>query len=114
MTAQQPGSDGIRSGISFSPTIELGHIIQALVMVGALGGWALVGYQTIDKQINQHAAELALFKARLAADEASSAAAIAELRDVQRTTGVEVRQALAKISDQIADLRAVVAAQGKR
>lgn len=96
--------------LQFSPTIELGHILQVVVMIVALGGWALVGYQSITKQLDQHAAEMTLFKQRLTVDEA----AIADLRDALRVSNSETRTQLTKITDMLGDLRTLVAAQGGR
>lgn len=99
----------ILSGIKFSSTIELGHILQALVMLGALAGWALVGYYSIDRQLTLHASKMELFQQRLTAYENSST----ELRDNFKLSVTETRQSLAKISDQIADLRTLVAGQSR-
>ena len=78
-------------------------------MLGAIGGWALVGYNTIDKQLNQHAAKMELYQQRLAAYENNAV----ELRDNLKISVAETRNSLAKISDQIADLRTLVAGQGR-
>ena len=94
----------------FSPTIELGHLIQALVMVGMLGGWALVGYQTIDRQLAQHSAEMELFKQRQGMLEAT----ISELKTNLQTSNNETRTTLNKISDALGELKASVAGQGGR
>lgn len=93
--------------LRFSPTIELGHLVQAIVMLGALGGWALVGYQTITKQLDQHAAEMALFKQRLTTEEM----ALTEVREGLRSAITDTGRRLDKISDQIGDLRTLVASQ---
>ena len=97
----------ILAGVKFSPTIELGHLIQALVMLAGLGGWALAGYYSIDRQLTQHAAKMELFQQRLTAYENNTA----ELRDNLKISVAETRTSLAKISDQIADLRTLVAGQ---
>jgi murein L,D-transpeptidase YcbB/YkuD len=36
-------ADG-ESRLRFSPTIELGHLLQVIALLGAVGGWGLVGY----------------------------------------------------------------------
>lgn len=96
-------------GIKFSPTIELGHVLQALVMMAMLGGWALAGYYSIDRQLSQQAAKLEVFQQRLSAYENNAT----ELRDNLKTSVAETRTALNKISDQISDLRTLVAGQGR-
>ena len=101
------GKPTASSGIRFSPNIELGHILQAIVMMVALGGWALAGYFTVQQQLNQHAAKMEVFQQRLVAYETSSA----ELRENLKISVAETRNSLAKISDQIADLRTLVAGQ---
>lgn len=101
-----PGSEKAPNvGIRFSPNIELGHLLQAIVMLGAIGGWALVGYQTVEKQLSQHEAEMLLFKQRMTADEKD----LADLRDALRNSTTETRAILNKISDQLSDLRVLVA-----
>lgn len=97
------------TGIKFSPTIELGHLLQALVMLAAIGGWALAGYYTIQQQLNQQSAKMELFQQRLTAYEGGAA----ELRDNLKVSVAETRNSLAKISDQISDLRTLVAAQSR-
>ena len=104
---ESPGIKEPGKFLRFSNTVELGHVLQALVMLLMIGGWALVGYETIQKQLDQHAAEMALFKQRLAGDEALAA----DERNSERAAASETRQALGKISDQIADLRTLVAGQ---
>ena len=109
-TTEAPGLRGDRGHVlRFSPTIELGHVLQAGVVLLMVGGWALVGYQTIQKQLDQNAAELLIFKQRMTTDEA----AMAEQREALRSAVSETRQFFTKIADQIADLRALVASQGK-
>lgn len=99
-----------RPGIQFSPEIQLGHILQAIVMLVALAGWASAGYMTIDKQLATQAAEMALQKQRLLANELATA----ELREALRASAAETRQATNKISDQLGDLRTLVAGQGRK
>jgi cell division protein FtsB len=94
-------------GIKFSPTVELGHLLQALVMLAAIGGWGIAGYYSIDKQIAQQAAKMELFQQRLSAYETGSN----ELRENLRLSVIETRTSLAKISDQLSDLRTLVASQ---
>lgn len=98
-----------RWGVRFSPTIELGHILQGFVMLVGLGGWALVGYQTIDRQLAQHSADMKLYEQRQKNDEG----VVDQLRATEQATSIEMRQALTKLLDQIADLRTLVASQGR-
>lgn len=95
------------SGIKFSPTIELGHLLQALVMLLGLGGWALAGYYTIQQQLNQQASKLEVFQQRLVTYEGNAV----EMRENLKISVAETRTSLAKISDQISDLRTLVAGQ---
>jgi len=99
-------TDG-ESRLRFSPTIELGHLLQVIALLGAVGGWGLVGYYQVSKQLDFQAAEMALFKQRLTTDETT----IAELRDSMKLTASETRQQLAKIIDQLAEVRVLVAGQ---
>ena len=82
-------------------------MLQAIIMLAAVGGWALAGYYSIDRQMTQQAAKMDLFQQRLTAYEGSTA----ELRDNLKLSVAETRSSLAKISDQIADLRTLVAAE---
>jgi hypothetical protein len=124
------GSDGMmpavepvpRGGalIRFSPNIELGHILQAIVILMSVGGWAIVGYFTIERQINEVTAlvnkqsdrqdgEVAVMRQRLVVAEA----AIGELREGMKASTSEMRQGFSTISDKLADLRTLVASQGR-
>lgn len=109
MTISDASDEPGRWGVRFSPTIELGHILQGFIMLAGLGGWALVGYQTIDRQLAQHAADMKLYEQRQKIDEA----ALDQLRASAETSSVETRRSLAKLLDQIADLRTLVASQGR-
>ena len=96
-------------GVNFTSTIELGHIIQAGIMIVTLGGWALVGYQTIDRQLIQHQNDMALFRQRMKTDEDR----LDQISQMQQTSSNDTRAALSKIIDQVADLRTLVASQGR-
>lgn len=103
-----PNDDPVKppSLFTFSPTIELGHILQALVMLLMVGAWAIVGYQTIQKQLDRQAFDLGMLKQQVIAQKTE----INDVRDGLRQSIGETRQQLGKISDQIADLRALIAA----
>lgn len=79
-------------------------------MLGAIGGWALVGYMTIDKRLAEQGAENALLKQRTAAVERVAV----DLRRENKEQSVEIRGSLAKIVDQISDLRTLVASQSRK
>jgi hypothetical protein len=100
-------------GVNFSSTIELGHIIQAGIMLVTLCGWALVGYQRIDRQLVQHQNDMALFQQRMNTDEGR----LDQMAAALQAASTETRAALSKIIDQMgdvrADVRAAVAAQGR-
>ncbi len=96
-----------RAPLRFSPVIELGHILQAVIFVVTIGGWAIVGYLTIEQQIGNTQAEARLLAQRVETVERATN----EGRETQRTFASEMRQSLEKISTQIADLRALVAAR---
>lgn len=97
-------------GIRFSPEIQLGHVLQAIVMLVAVGGWAIAGYMSIDKQLATQAAEMALIKQRLSLQERATV----ETNEQVRAMAAETRAVAGKISDQIADLRTLVAGQGRK
>ena len=92
--------------VRFSPEIQLGHMIQALVVVGTIAGWALWGYATIQAQLSREDATIALIIQRMDTDEK----VIQQDREVVRAFDQDMRAAVSKISDQIADLKALVAA----
>lgn len=98
-------ADGETKSVNVTPW--LGHVIQAVIILGWLSAWAIVGYQTIEKQIDAQVSQIELMKQRATADEAATA----DLRDSLRTAISETRTQLGRISDQIADLRALVAGQ---
>lgn len=113
-------ADVQKAGVRFSPTIELGHLIQAAIMAGTMLSWGLVGYYQVSRTLDQHAAEMALFKQRLTADEVatselreSTKASVTALIESAKVSSAETRQQLSKISDQVADLRTLVAGQAR-
>ena len=93
--------------IEFTRRIDLGHLVQAGLLVVTISAFGIGGYETVARQLDNQAAEVAQLKQRQAYDEASAA----DDRASQRSAVTETRQALSKISDQIADLRALVAGQ---
>jgi hypothetical protein len=91
--------------VRFSPTIELGHIMQAIIACATLTGWGLWGYANMEAQINALHSEASLLQQRVEQDEKT---AITE-RDDQRTRDTRIATVLDKIYDQLSDLRAAVA-----
>lgn len=96
--------------LRFNPTIDLGSIATAVIMLGAVLGWGIIGYETINKQLDAQATETQLLKQRLTADELD----MKRQSEDYRASTIEIRSALGKLLDQIGDLRALVAAQGAR
>lgn len=105
---EAPKKKNGKPALEWSPVIQLGHVIQALLVLVMVGGWALVGYETIEKQISELSADMALQKQRLSADET----AVNDLRTSLSAIASDTRTRLDSIRDQIADLRALLAAQG--
>jgi hypothetical protein len=91
--------------LEFSPTIQLGHIVQSLVILATLAGWAGIGYMTIQQQLAGHEADAKLLKQRVEQNEI----ALKGLRDEEKQLMIDTRIALERISGQIADLRAGIA-----
>ena len=109
-------SIGTTWGLQFSPTIELGHILQAIVMLVALGGWALTGYISVERQLDSQArveqshhsevvTELALQKQRMDTDER----ALAVQSESLKILGTDIRSSFDKLSGQVSDLRPLIA-----
>ncbi len=96
-----------RAPLRFSPVVELGHILQAVIFVVTIGGWAIVGYLTIEQQIGAAQAEARLLTQRIDTIERTTT----EARETQRSFAAEMRVTLDRISGQIADLRTLVAAR---
>ncbi len=92
--------------VRFSPEIQLGHIVQIIAVIGTVAGWALWGYATIQAQLSREDATIALIQQRLDVDEK----AVAQDREAVKSFDSDMRAAVSKISDQISDLKALVAA----
>lgn len=93
-------------GLQFSPIIELGHIVQALIMLATVGGWAIVGYETVQKQLDFQQSQTELLKQRVLTNET----ALSDVRDTLRNSVNDTRTRLDRIFDQLSDLKASVAA----
>lgn len=100
-------SEEARRPFRFARTIDLGQIVQVLILLGAVGGWAIAGYYTIQQQLSVHDRDIQLLMQRVKQDEDNAAQARAD----ERSFNAETRAYLDRISGQIADLRALVAAK---
>ncbi len=96
-----------RASFRFSRNIDLGQIAQVLILLLAIGGWAIAGYYTIQQQLAVHDRDIQLLMQRIKQDEDNAAQA----RTDERAFNAETRIYLDKISGQIADLRALIAAK---
>ena len=89
----------------FSPDINLGHLLQAVVVVTTVGGGILGGYLNLRADIDVQRAE---FRVALAGHEARLTVAehaLDERRDEERQFQVEMRSRLEQVMQAIADLR---------
>jgi hypothetical protein len=89
----------------FTPDINLGHLVQALVVVTTVGGGVVGGYVSlrsdIDMQRSEFRAELAGHEARLSLLEHQ----FDERRSDERQFQAEMRAALDRVMQGLADLR---------
>jgi hypothetical protein len=90
----------------FSPDITLGHLLQAAVVVITGGGGILGGYLSLRSDLDTERAE---YRVALAADETRLTEAERELADRRtedRAFQAEMRSALDRVMQTLADLRA--------
>lgn len=89
----------------FNPEITLGHLLQALVLVSTLGGGILGGYVSLRSDLDMQRAEarvaLAGHEARLLIAERR----LEERRIEDRHFQAEMRAALDRVMQAIADMR---------
>ncbi|HVB17247.1 MAG TPA: hypothetical protein VNF04_11970 [Stellaceae bacterium] len=89
----------------FTPDINLGHLVQAIVVVTTVGGGILAGYlnlrDDLDRQRTEYRVALAGHEARLTVAEQ----ALAQRRTEDRQFQTEMRTALGRVMQAIADLR---------
>ncbi|MGE5268372.1 MAG: hypothetical protein ACM3JG_01725 [Thiohalocapsa sp.] len=89
----------------FTPDINLGHLVQAVVIVTTVGGGILAGYLSLRADIDMQRAEtrvaLAGHEARLTVAEHQ----LDERRTEDRQFQAEMRGALDRVMQAIADLR---------
>jgi len=89
----------------FSPDINLGHLVQAIVVVVTVGGGILAGYLTLRDDLDRQRAE---FRVALAGHEARLTVAERQLesrRAEERQFQAEMRAALDHVMQAIGDLR---------
>jgi hypothetical protein len=89
----------------FTSDIDLGHLVQAVVIVTTVGGGILMGYLSLRADLELQRAE---FRVALAGHEARLSVAeriLEERRGDDRLFQVEMRAALARVMQGIGDLR---------
>lgn len=102
MTLLEPPEDpGGRGIFRFSPEVQLGHLLQAGVMLCALFGI----YFTVIARLGDHDSKLLVHEQRLGTIDM----AITRLEETQRSLATQTGQKLDSIISQLADLRVVVA-----
>jgi hypothetical protein len=101
--------------LKFIPEIELGQILQALVLIATIGGGVLGGYLTLRADIEDQRTE---FRIAIAAHDARLSVlerALEERRREDREFEAETRAALERIAQAIADLKTeIVQKQDRR
>jgi len=104
-------SDGISAWLGamvhphFTPDINLGHLVQAVVVVATVGGGVLGGYLSLRSDLDLQRGE---FRVALAGHEARLTVAerlIGERRTEDHQFQSEMRAALDRVMHAIADLR---------
>jgi hypothetical protein len=89
----------------FTPDINLGHLVQAVLIVTTVGGGILMGYLSLRADLELQRAE---FRVALAGHEARITVAeriLDERRNDDRLFQVEMRAAVARVMQGIGDLR---------
>ena len=95
----------------FTPDINLGHLVQAVVVVTTVGGGSLAGYLSLRADLDLQRAKLAAQEARLGIAEHM----LDERRSEERQFQAEMRTALERVMQAIADLRTeIVQKQDKK
>jgi len=85
----------------FTPDINLGHLVQAVVVVTTVGGGILAGYLSLRTDLDLQRVELAGDEARLTIAEHR----LDERRIEDRQFQAEMRAALQRVMQAIGDLR---------
>ena len=89
----------------FTPDINLGHLVQAIVVIATVGGGILGGYLSLRADLDQQRAE---FRVALAGHEARLTVAerlLDERRTEDREFQAEMRTQLQRVMQAIADLK---------
>lgn len=98
----------------FTPDINLGHLIQALVVVTTVGGGVVGGYVSLRSDIDMERGE---FRAQLAGHEARLSLLehqFDERRGDERQFQSEMRSALDRVMQALGDLRTELAQKADR
>ena len=104
-SAGEPAWLGAMIHPHFTPDINLGHLVQAVVIVTTVGGGILAGYLTLRGDLELQRAE---FRVVLAGHEARLTVAerlLDERRSEDRQFQAEMRAALGRVMQAIGDLR---------
>lgn len=108
LSQEQPQASGWWTSLlhpHFTPDINFGHLMQAIVLVTTVGGGICGGYLSLRSDIDLQRAE---FRVALAGHEARLSVAehtLDERRTEDREFQAEIRGALARVMQAIADLR---------
>lgn len=94
--------------MKWSPTIEAGHLLQALTIAGGIGMAGLTAYLTVVKLDSGTQIDIALLHQRLEQDEDTIKTIKLEHKQLVDT----VSNGLDKLSTQLVDLKIAVAARG--
>lgn len=89
----------------FSPEVNFGHILQAVVLALTIGGGAVTSYVSLRGDIEQLRADLGVQIASHELRIEASERALEQRRLDDRDFQAETRAALARIIDAIGDLR---------
>jgi cell division protein FtsB len=97
-------SDGISLCPRFRPEINLGHLLQAVVVLLTIGGGAITSYLSLRSDIQQVRADLTVrvseHEVRLATIEHSSEDQRKEVREFQG----EMRSAISRVTEILSDV----------
>ena len=93
----------------FTPRIDLGHVMQAGMMLIAVGGGLGTVFFTLQSQITAQASLYAGLQQQVMQQGAS----IRQLQDDQRRVAESLTATLSKLGDQLSDLRVLVAKEGR-
>lgn len=91
--------------LKWSPTIEAGHLFQALTIAGGIGMAGLTAYMTVVKLDSSTQIDIALMHQRIEQEDA----AITAIKADQKQFHESLSATLDKLSGQLTDLRVLVA-----